>query len=265
MDQITPLIGFGLGVIGTSLFIMMPLILIMRSIHRSEREELTLEARTLRGKLKGREARELELTTTVQTLQKECGTAKDALQKEQAELQETQEKLTRLETLEQEHQKLLQQAEELRIKAEQINRENFTLKEDLRNELFKRSMAEEKLFRLVVMENENQNLRHENLDLKTKIARLDYQEKDLQELKTYHQRTFPENDDLQQERFANSILEMKSTLERTFEAFNKTASLLGQRRLFLLTPQPVTNQANPESKEKIEDISPVDSGERGEK
>ncbi|MFZ2956360.1 MAG: hypothetical protein WA705_05675 [Candidatus Ozemobacteraceae bacterium] len=138
--------------------------------------------------------------------------------------------------------------------------ERNEMSERVRVEMFKRSVAEERLFKVNILERENTDLRAENLELKLLSEKTVYQEKQLEEIKQMHEKAFEDGNARRQEQFANRLFEMKRGLERTVEAFNRTVGFLDQR--FQVLEAPTNDGPQPQQPIlvglKTEDAIPVE-------
>ncbi|MBF0502646.1 MAG: hypothetical protein HQM09_21090 [Candidatus Riflebacteria bacterium] len=121
------------------------------------------------------------------------------------------------------------ECEKVAAELEKVGSERINLSNRLLDEMFKRSLAEERLFKVGVLERENAELRAENLELKMRCEKITYHDKQLDEIKSLHEDAFDEGNVRRQEQFANRLFDMKRGLERAVEAYNHTVGLLDQR------------------------------------
>jgi len=155
------------------------------------------------------------------------------------------------------------QIEDFRGQVEKLRAKYDEIQKELGNELRKRSIAEEKLFKITVLEKENRELRHELLELKTSLERITFQEKQIQEIKAVYSEETRERAAQKFERFAGQIFEIKVGLEKAIDAFNRTVGLLDNRYLIGLEPQvqPDPSETAPHSEieipKAIENAGPI--------
>ncbi|MBF0502645.1 MAG: hypothetical protein HQM09_21085 [Candidatus Riflebacteria bacterium] len=144
--------------------------------------------------------------------------------------------------------------------------ERNDLSNRLRDEIYKRSLAEERLLKINVVERENAELRAANLDLKLRNEKMSSQDKQLEEIRNMHEHAFEEINSRRQEQFANRLFEMKRGLERAVSSYNHTVGMLDQRFMVLETPsqniprpeQPILVGLNTEDAIQIEHSQPSD-------
>jgi len=161
------------------------------------------------------------------------------------------------------------QLSEARIKIDRDRDEMIQTSETLQKEVLRRSIIEDRLFRVQVIEKENSEIRDEILDLKATVERLRFQEKQIQEIRDSYQSELESNVSQKQQKLIGHIFEMKTGLEKAIEAFNQTIGLFDQRCLVVLTPETnakalpeKTGEVSPDDNHQPEEISsthPADS------
>ena len=128
------------------------------------------------------------------------------------------------------------QCHDLRLAMEKLDHELEIAHKELRNEALKRSIAEEKLFKIPVLEKEIQEYRDELVSLKTINERLSFQEKQIQEIKAAYTTEMKEKATEKYQKFAGQIYEVKVGLEKAIDAFNRTIGMVDQRYLVSIRP-----------------------------
>ena len=154
-------------------------------------------------------------------------------------IRELEERLAEIPSLQERLKSREDQLADVRQAQARATGEGEKLKSDLMAEIARRSAAEERLNRLVLLETQlkdldarNTVLLRENAELTKTRERLDK----LEELKDVYARTLEENLFLKQQNMARSFLEIRKGLEKALQAYNKTYGQFDQRVVYTLDP-----------------------------
>ena len=200
----------------------------------SQNQSLEDEVRSLKHSVVGKEAAldicDKEKSSLQQMLDREAASLKDFQHKNDDLSEKLRDAGVIKERLASREQQLTEEKQRLARSSEELDR----LKKQIVDEVGRRASAEERLARLVTLEEqidrldgERSKLLIENSELKKTRERLDK----LEQIKDLYEKTLEENNFLKQQSMLRHFLEIKKGLDKTVQAFNKTCTIFDRKVL----------------------------------